>query len=192
MDLYYNGIKNSRLSVSPQTTIGEIKKVLSDWLVPQGITNYNIRLFLNDGNELDKVVFETNIYDSTNFETQKELMYGGSIHVIPQPTKQMFLPPEEEEEELDQKKNERRRRVKFSDTSTIINIPVVREREYYTEPACPKCNETRNTRYPCRKAYTVFDTKEEYDEYCELINARSTGEYHPDERKEHLSRLFNK
>ena len=83
MDLYYNQQKVSQLPVTGQYTIGQIKKILSDWLVPQGVTNYTIRLFFNNGTELSDVVFKTNTYDGTNLAQQDVLLAGGSIHVTP-------------------------------------------------------------------------------------------------------------
>ena len=83
MDLYYNDQKISQIPVVGQTTIGQIKKTLNDWLVPQGVTNYTIRLFFNNGTELSDVVFKTNTYDSSNFATQAGLLPGGSIRVNP-------------------------------------------------------------------------------------------------------------
>ena len=68
MDLYYNQQKVSQLPVTGQYTIGQIKKILSDWLVPQGVTNYTIRLFFNNGTELSDVVFKTNTYDGTAYD----------------------------------------------------------------------------------------------------------------------------
>jgi len=83
MDLIYNGQKVSQLPVTPQTTVGQIKETLKNWLVPQGVTNYTIRLFFNNNVPLSDVVFQTNTYDGTNFEAQKDLIGGGSIHITP-------------------------------------------------------------------------------------------------------------
>lgn len=84
MDLYYNQQKVSQLPLTGQNTIGQIKKILSDWLVPQGVTNYTVRLFFNNGTELSDIVFKTNTYDASNLEPQAALLPGGSVHVMPQ------------------------------------------------------------------------------------------------------------
>lgn len=81
MDLYYNDQKISTVPIIGQTTIGQIKKMISDWLVPQGITNYVVRLFFNNNTELSSVVFTTNTYDGSNLVAQEALLPGGSIRV---------------------------------------------------------------------------------------------------------------
>ena len=48
MDLYYNYQKLSTLNITPETKIKDIKKIISDWLVPQGIIKYVIQLKLNN------------------------------------------------------------------------------------------------------------------------------------------------
>jgi len=85
MDLFYNQQKISQLPVTGETTIGQIKKTLNDWLVPQGITSYSVRLFFSNGTELSNVVFQTNTYDASNFQAQAALLLGGSIHINTQP-----------------------------------------------------------------------------------------------------------
>jgi len=82
MDLYYNQAKIGFFPISPITTIEEIKEILSKWLVPQGVTNYKIRLFFNNGTELAPIVFESNNYDRMNFISQGNLLNGASLQVI--------------------------------------------------------------------------------------------------------------
>ena len=82
MDLYYNNQKVASIPISAGNTIGQVKKILSDWLVPQGVTNYTIRLLFNNGTELSTVVFESNQYDTMNFQAQTNLLNGGQIHVM--------------------------------------------------------------------------------------------------------------
>lgn len=81
MDLYYNENKVASLPISGGTTIGDLKQILSNWLVPQGVTNYTVRLFFNNGTELSAVVFQSNTYDAMNFAAQANLLNGGSVKV---------------------------------------------------------------------------------------------------------------
>ncbi len=83
MDLYYNGTKISSLAIVPTTTIRELKQTISNWLVPQGVTNYAIKVLFNDGSEVAKEVFATNTYDMVNFQIPANLLAGGQIHVYP-------------------------------------------------------------------------------------------------------------
>ncbi len=85
MDLFYNQQKISQLPITGETTIGQIKKTLHDWLAPQGITSYSIRIFFSNGTELSNVVFQTNTYDASNLQAQAQLLLGGSIHINTQP-----------------------------------------------------------------------------------------------------------
>ena len=88
MDLYYDQQKVASLPVTPEFTIGQIKGILSNWLTPQGVTNYTVRLLFNNGTELSSVVFETNKYDNMNFQAQANLILGGSVYVstVPVPS----------------------------------------------------------------------------------------------------------
>lgn len=52
MDLYYNYQLLSTIPISRETTVGQFKKMMSDWLEPQGITNYVVRLLFNNNTEL--------------------------------------------------------------------------------------------------------------------------------------------
>ncbi len=81
MDLYYNNQKVGGLPVDPITTIGQVKTILSDWLVPQGVANYTVRLVFNNGSELSSVVFTNDTYDAMNFQDQASLLPGGAIYV---------------------------------------------------------------------------------------------------------------
>ena len=88
MDILLNDQKVSSLSVVPLTKVGQVKDTLRNWLVPQGITNYNVRIFFSDGSELDPVVLNSSNYDNVNFESKKFLINGGRIiiqkGIIPQ------------------------------------------------------------------------------------------------------------
>ena len=85
MDLYYNNQKIASLPVTGEWTIGRVKKTLSDWLTPQGITNYSVRLSFNDNTELSSVVFQTGQYDNMNFQAQAKLLKNGKIYIdLPQ------------------------------------------------------------------------------------------------------------
>jgi len=81
MELYYNGVKLTQLNVVAATTVKEIKKYLHDWLVPQGITSYNIRIVLNNGTIIPETVFQSDLYDNVNFQAQIHLLSGGYIRV---------------------------------------------------------------------------------------------------------------
>ena len=81
MDLYFNDQKVSKMKVSPETTVAQIKKSVRDWLSPQGYADYNIRLRFNNGTELSPVVFDTSVYDNVNFQAKSDLIKGGSIYV---------------------------------------------------------------------------------------------------------------
>jgi len=82
MDLYYNDAKLAILPIYPTTTVGELKQILANWLIPQGVTDYKVRLFFNNGTELAAVVFQSNAYDAINFESQANLLKGASVQVI--------------------------------------------------------------------------------------------------------------
>lgn len=92
MDLYYNEQKVASLPVTPEFTIGHIKTILRDWLTPQGVTQYSVRLLFNNGTELSSVVFETDTYNDMNFQAQATLLAGGSIHVLPVPQPKVVTP----------------------------------------------------------------------------------------------------
>lgn len=99
MDLYYDDQKVASLPVTGVTTIGELKRILRDWLHPQGITNYSVRLFFNNNSELSPVVFTGNDYDAMNFAAQANLLPGGSIKVntLPSPAKVAKAPSPKQE-----------------------------------------------------------------------------------------------
>ena len=82
MDILLNDQKVSSMPVVPLTTVGQVKDTLRNWLVPQGITNYNIRIFFSDGSELAPVVLNSSNYDNVNFESKKMLINGGRIQII--------------------------------------------------------------------------------------------------------------
>lgn len=86
MDLYYNDQKIFVLPTNPLTTIGDIKKMLQDWLAPQGVINYEIKLYFNNGTQIAPVVFQTNQYDNINFLAQTTLLQGSKLYVINNPT----------------------------------------------------------------------------------------------------------
>jgi len=83
MDLYYNSEKISVLPIKENTKIKEIKKILRDWLHPQGVTEYNVRLFFNDDTELAPIVFETNEYDDLDFSSHSKIFSGSKLFVDP-------------------------------------------------------------------------------------------------------------
>ena len=82
MDLYYNYHKLSTLNITPETKIKNIKKIISDWLVPQSILKYIIQLKFNNGTYLDSVVFTTNKYDDDDFTSHADLINGSKIEVF--------------------------------------------------------------------------------------------------------------
>ena len=90
MDLYYNGQKLSSLNIDPTMTVGSLKNILRNWLVPQGVTNYTVGLRFNNNTDLAPVVFESNQYDNINFVNYTPLLNGGSIFITtvrqPDPT----------------------------------------------------------------------------------------------------------
>ncbi len=94
MDVYYNNQKVIIITISPHHTVGQVKLILHNWLAPQGVTNYNIRLFFSNTEELAPVVFTTNTYDNINFHAQKDILTGGRVFITtiiqPVPTQ---LPP---------------------------------------------------------------------------------------------------
>lgn len=81
MDLYFNNQKVSKLPIVPESTIGNVKKYIYDWLNPQGFTNYNIKLVFGNKTELSPVVFTNNNYDNVNFIQYKNVLKGGSIYI---------------------------------------------------------------------------------------------------------------
>ena len=83
MDLYYKNQKVSTIQLLPGHTVGMVKQILHNWLAPQGITDYNIRIFFNDGTELAPVVLNSSQYDNVNFHAQSSILTGGKIYIIP-------------------------------------------------------------------------------------------------------------
>ncbi len=81
MDLYFEAKKVSVISVIPSTTIGEIKSLIKNWLLAQGIVNYKVSLIFNNGTKLSPAVFNTQIYDSSNFQSQANLISGSQLHI---------------------------------------------------------------------------------------------------------------
>ena len=81
MDLYYNNQLISSISVLPEHTIAQLKQTIKNWLYPQGITNYKIRLIFNGNTELSPIVFDTNQYDNINFESKSDILIGGKIYI---------------------------------------------------------------------------------------------------------------
>ena len=64
MDVWFNNTKVTSLPLKDGLVIRDVKKMISDWLVPQGIVNYDVRLIINKKNELDPIVFNTSTYDN--------------------------------------------------------------------------------------------------------------------------------
>jgi len=81
MDLYFDNKKVSTLPISPTTTIKQVKETIKNWLVPQGITVYSIKIVLNNGEEVPPMVFDTATYDHLNFQSKAALLPGGSVRV---------------------------------------------------------------------------------------------------------------
>ena len=81
MDLYYNKEKISPIPVVSTTTIGELKQNIKDWLTPQGVIKYTVRIFFSDKSELSPEVLDTNSYDQITFESRSHLLNGSSVHV---------------------------------------------------------------------------------------------------------------
>lgn len=79
VELYYNNQKISDITVLPSNTIAQIKMLIYNWLAPQGIINYNIKLIFNNGSELDPIIFNTNTYDNVNFTVQSKLLPGAKL-----------------------------------------------------------------------------------------------------------------
>lgn len=79
MDLYLNNQRITTISIHIDHSIGQLKKSLNDWLVPQGYTNYAIKFVFNNGTMLDNIVFESSKYDNINFQKYTKLLYGGRI-----------------------------------------------------------------------------------------------------------------
>lgn len=82
MDLIFNNQKISTFSITPTTTVKIIKDTLNNWLIPQGIVNYSIRMILNNGVEISPVVFNTNTYDNIDFKSQYHMVNGGKIMIL--------------------------------------------------------------------------------------------------------------
>ncbi len=91
MDLYFNGTKHSTIPVVATTTIGEIKKTIRDWLLPQGIAEYKTELRFNDGTMLNPIVFSIYTYDNTNFQDHAHQINGSIISISAQ--KATLVPP---------------------------------------------------------------------------------------------------
>ncbi len=87
MDLHYNDQKVASLPVDPLLTVGGLKRILSNWLVPQGVTNYKVRFHFNNGTELAPVVFDSNQYDTINFVAHTNLLNGSKIYITTQEIK---------------------------------------------------------------------------------------------------------
>lgn len=81
MDLYYDGNKVSSIPIDATLTVGGLKKIINDWLIPQGIKDYSIKLVFNNGEEIAPVVFNTNNYDTVKFQAYSELLLGSSLYV---------------------------------------------------------------------------------------------------------------
>ncbi len=64
MDVWFNNNKVTSLPLKDGLVIKDIKNMISDWLVPQGIVNYDVRLIINKKKELDPIVFNTSNYDN--------------------------------------------------------------------------------------------------------------------------------
>ena len=62
MDLWFNQEKITRLSIVKGTTIKDIKKRLSEWLIPQGFIDYEINMFIGES-KIDPIVFRSSQYD---------------------------------------------------------------------------------------------------------------------------------
>lgn len=82
MDLFLNDQKITTMNINPDNSVGQIKQTLSNWLEPQGHTNYKIKLIFNNGAMLDSPVFSSGQYDNINFQNYTKLLNGGRILVI--------------------------------------------------------------------------------------------------------------
>ena len=90
MDLYFNKTKLTKFDIAPESTVGQVKKRISDWLVPQGYTNYSILIQFYNGTKLD--LPKNNSLDKANLTEFKEALdrNAGEIHItaINQPVHQ--------------------------------------------------------------------------------------------------------
>lgn len=80
-DLYFNGTKITQVPIVGTTTVGELRQTINNWLVPQGVTEYTIKIILKEGTVIPEVVFQSDTYNAINFQAQVALLPGGSIQV---------------------------------------------------------------------------------------------------------------
>jgi len=78
MDVNINNQKMYQINILPTTTISQLKETIKG-IVKQN--NYTIRLVFNNGEELLPLVFQTNTYDNTNFQSQATIINGGQIYI---------------------------------------------------------------------------------------------------------------
>jgi len=76
MELHFDNQLISVIQISPEHTLGQLKRTINEWLIPQGVINYNIKVLFSDGSELSPIVFNSDDYDNTNFQAQKDILNG--------------------------------------------------------------------------------------------------------------------
>lgn len=102
MDLYFNNQKITKIELSPESSVANFKKRISDWLVPQGHSKYSIRMLLNNNVELSPEIFKSNLYDNVSFIDYKNLLNGGSTYIISTPNIQKKETPRKDENVMKQ------------------------------------------------------------------------------------------
>ena len=83
VDIYYNGIKTSQINIKPDTTVGKLKRSIIDWLRPQNIHNYTLRMIFNNREELNPIVFDTFDYDDVDFSSRVNQLNGSVLIITP-------------------------------------------------------------------------------------------------------------
>ncbi len=76
MKVRLNGQDHGQIAIIPDTTIGILKQYFN-----QHFPNHTIKLTFNNGQELSPVVWDTNQYDTMNFQSHGTVLNGGIIEL---------------------------------------------------------------------------------------------------------------
>ena len=94
MDIFFNNVKVSTHDNINQYTLGGLKDKISQWLHPQGYTEYNLVLIFNDNTSLSSEVFNDPSYDNIPLSNYSDLLIGSKLYITPYVSDLERLPKE--------------------------------------------------------------------------------------------------
>lgn len=92
--------QHQNLLITPEMTIGQLKQ----YILNNGFDPSKTKLYFNNNTQLSPLVFESNQYDTTNFQAQAQILKGSKLILTPStilpviaPNQNAYLIKDEEE-----------------------------------------------------------------------------------------------